>query len=188
MEHSVTATKAWRHMLTLSMCREVGGLSRTGCMEIQSKLQPLAIYTSPENCTLTRIVNVINQPHVCHNNTYTVTVWCRHTNYLCAETGIVAWLSGALWGGSPSFWKAQLLAFQERSVPSTWQWRFHFLSSLSFFPPLHFSWHFQTTGSTLPRDGSVQHSWLTFNSKARVKREPRSIKWNWPQGCTLATP
>ena len=113
---------------------------------------------------------------------------CIHTltrrNYLCAETGIVALLFGALQGGGPGFWKAQLLAFQERSVLSPWQWRSHSLNSP---PPLYFSFAFSllfishgafkrqgrpalVAGPSTPLCWSFQCSRLTFNAEAGVER------------------
>lgn len=94
--------------------------------------------------------------------------------YLCDEAGIVALLFRPLQGGGPVVWKAQLLAFQERRMPSPWQCRFLPFTLTSFTTSCEEFKRQRQPGLWLrpstPPCHPVRSSWLTFNSKACVKK------------------
>lgn len=106
--------------------------------------------------------------------------------------GIVALLFRALQEHGPAVWKAQLLAFRERCVPSPWQCRSLpsplLLLSTSYKEFKQRRQPGLSLRPSTPLCHPVRSSWLTFNSKAAVKKRPRSMKCVWSQGCTLATP
>lgn len=123
---------------------------------------------------------------------------CIHTlawrNYLCAETGIVALLFGALQGGGPGFWRAQLLAFQEHApshqhdsegltalthshpYPTPSLLSLQLFSLLFGFFVMLSNGRVFVVGPSTPLCRSFQFSWLTFNSEAEGKEGQRA--WN----------
>lgn len=100
-----------------------------------------------------------------------MTLGIQLRNYLCAETGIVALVFRVLQGERLVVWKR---TFYEHSIPSPWQWQ-ALPSPLLLLPTSCKEFKRRSPpglllGASAPLCYPVQSSWLTFNSKASVKR------------------
>lgn len=116
-------------------------------------------------------------------------------NYLCAETGIVELLFGALQGGGPRLSESTSARLSRllRPITMTVKVSLHklclslLLSPFRSFPHGAFKWRGQLALvwdppllCASPSSGPDWH--LTLRPG---QRGPKSMKWDWPQGCTV---